>query len=159
MGIRLLGAAGILFLGVACSGAANVDIGAQAHERDATADATKDKGDVAVVPQHEATTGDDVGDTTTLEAGGDDAAMEAAVEPAEGGEPPESGPSLCSRLCVMGCCDGLGKCRQGNSVMLCGAAGAMCQDCSTHQCLLASAPCCKLDGTCGCAVGGLVGCN
>jgi hypothetical protein len=53
-----------------------------------------------------------------------------------------------------------GVCQNGIFTTMCGANGAACTDCSPNTgCPLAQAPCCKPTGSCGCAVGGLVGCN
>jgi hypothetical protein len=66
--------------------------------------------------------------------------------------------SLCAKLCV-GCCDATGQCRAGDTMAICGAKGAACDDCAMHKCTtLTEAPCCGTKG-CGCAIAGLLGCN
>jgi hypothetical protein len=47
----------------------------------------------------------------------------------------------------------------GTTLTSCGASGAMCEDCTKRSCILTEFPCCKPAGGCGCAVGGIVGCN
>lgn len=90
----------------------------------------------------------------------DGAATEAASTADAGHGAADGGTSACSQVCASGCCDTSGICRGGTSLTVCGSAGASCADCSQNKsCPFTEAPCCKSMGGCGCAVGGLVGCN
>jgi hypothetical protein len=65
----------------------------------------------------------------------------------------------CQAVCA-GCCDVNGICQAGNTAAACGTMGSSCQDCSTKNCGLPSDfGCCTTSFTCGCAVGGIVGCS
>lgn len=90
----------------------------------------------------------DASDAMALSDGATDAGDAAAVLPDV---------AMCLATCT-GCCDTNGDCHTSLSTTYCGAKGKMCGGC-TNTCSIADAPCCTSAGACGCAVGGLVGCN
>jgi hypothetical protein len=108
--------------------------------------------------------GDGSGDaTTSAEADGDAIATEAGI--AEAGGPSDAldeAVIACQAICS-GCCDSTGHCQPGTQTGVCGANGALCEDCPDTPCNFVSTACCKGNtsgggGTCGCATAALI-CN
>jgi hypothetical protein len=155
-----LAALGACVVGMpACSGAAN-DFGVDAaatHEMITPEDASAPVPDASRPPDDVTSTVEDRDAVADVRA-----AFEASV-PVDSGGSSEAGDdgstfAFCAKNC-MGCCDATGKCRPGNTMAVCGAKGAACEDCSTHACTtLTEAPCCGANG-CGCAVAGILGCK
>lgn len=101
------------------------------------------------------------GDSSPSSGGASDAASGSGSSSGAGSSGAEDGgnAAACERVCA-GCCDSDGICQSGSALMVCGGNGTACADCTKKtNCPLAEAPCCKGVGGCGCAVGGLVGCN
>jgi hypothetical protein len=157
VGVAALGAC---VLGMpACSGARDY-FGADAaasHEMTGPDEASYAPPDATSPADDADSSGDDVSAVADARA-----AIEAAT-PFDSGRSSEAGvdggtSALCARIC-MGCCDATGKCRPGNTMAVCGAKGAGCEDCSMHMCTtLTQAPCCGAGG-CGCGVAGIIGCK
>jgi hypothetical protein len=162
VGVRARIAALLLIL-PACSGADGTDLNAvdAAGGPDATTPPPPDGSGNArdgATSSSDAVEGDASGadDSSAGDPDGDVGDALADVEVSDAGD---AAPSLCSRICRAGCCDLQGRCRTTTTTAMCGAAGSMCLDCSMHVCAITSAGCCTARGTCGCSVGGLLGCN
>jgi hypothetical protein len=162
VGVRARIAALLLIL-PACSGA-DGDLHAvdAAGESDATSPPPPDgsgntRGDAT--SSSDAVERDDASGAEDSSAGDPDGDVGDALADVEVSDAGDAAPSLCSRICRAGCCDLQGKCRTTTTTAMCGAAGSMCLDCSMHVCAITSAGCCTAKGTCGCSVGGLLGCN
>jgi hypothetical protein len=146
---------------VACSGDDGGELFVDASRvDDATASPSKsDSGhdDATIPPAADASSSGDDAETT------EDASTllpDASVPDGDvdGSADGSAAASVCSTIC-QGCCDTLGKCRTGDTTLLCGAAGSACTDCSNQRCAITSEGCCTSAGKCGCSVGGLLECN
>jgi hypothetical protein len=149
---------------LACSGSGATDIGGGPTE---PADATvrmeaSSLGDTDVgattVDTGTGSSSGGSGSSSGAGAGDDDAGDDGSLADTDAGD---ASPTLCSKFCK-GCCTAAGQCVTGDKLSQCGSGGTLCEDCSATEkstCPLAEAPCCSSKNACGCAVGGLVGCN
>ena len=144
---------------LACSGAnGSLDLNVDGHTpSDATVESSMaDHGDAA--GSDDAPAQDEPAPLPDVDAAADDAAAGDEENLGLDDAPSEAAPSLCSMIC-QGCCDANGQCHTTSTTDVCGKHGEQCEDCSMKSCPLTELGCCKTGGGCGCAVGGLVGCN